>query len=107
MRLDKLLYSLRFAKTRGAAQRWIAEGHIRRNGQRVLRSNQEMAQGDVLTLPLRARVLVIEIVALPARRGPAAEAQACYRVLDGALDHGGAIAIAGGETAPEEGHAQP
>ena len=97
MRLDKLLYSLRFAKTRGAAQRWIAEGHIRRNGSRVVRNNQEVGEGDVLTLPLRSKVLAIEIVALPARRGPVAEAQACYR----ALDRGGAIAIAGGENAPE------
>lgn len=103
MRLDRLLYALRFAKTRGAAQRWIAEGHIRRNGQRVVRNNQEVGEGDVLTLPLRAKVLAIEIVALPARRGPAAEAQACYRALDGK----GAIAIAGGETAPAEGQAQP
>jgi hypothetical protein len=41
------------------------------------------------------------------RRGPAAEAQACYRALDGVLDRRGAIAIAGGENAPEEGPAQP
>ncbi|MGZ5242088.1 MAG: S4 domain-containing protein, partial [Caldimonas sp.] len=26
MRLDRLLHCLRFAKTRGTAQRWIAEG---------------------------------------------------------------------------------
>jgi NAD-dependent dihydropyrimidine dehydrogenase PreA subunit len=38
-------------------------------------------------------MLVIELLALPARRGPAAEAQSCYRVLDG----GGQSALAGGE----------
>ena len=37
MRLDRLLWFLRFARTRSAAQRWIAEGHIRRNGERVVR----------------------------------------------------------------------
>ncbi len=107
MRLDRLLCYLRFAKTRGAAQRWIAEGHIRRNGERVTRQDQPVAIGDVLTLPLRSRVLPIEILVLPKRRGPAGEARGCYRPLDGELDGSGAIAIAGGETAPEEGHAQP
>ena len=103
MRLDRLLCNLRFARTRGLAQRWIAEGHIRRNGKRVTRQDQPVAVGDVLTLPLRSKVLPIEILALPLRRGPASEARACYRPLDAAA----AIALAGGETAPEEGQAQP
>lgn len=103
MRLDKLLHCLRFAKTRGAAQRWIAEGHIRHNRNRVTENDREVAPGDVLTLPLKSGVLPIEIVALPTRREPADEACACYRALDAAP----AIAIAGGETAPEEGPAQP
>jgi ribosome-associated heat shock protein Hsp15 len=93
MRLDRLLFTLRFAKSRTLAQRWIAEGHIRRNGARVLRQDLDVAVGDVLTLPLRSRVLVIELTALPARRGPPADARACYR----ALDAGGANGIAGGE----------
>jgi ribosome-associated heat shock protein Hsp15 len=104
MRLDRLLHCLRFAKTRGAAQRWIAEGHIRRNGARVTRQDQPVAVGDVLTLPLRAKVVPIEILGLPTRRGPAAEAQACYRPLDA----GDAIAIAGAKSArEEEGPGQP
>ena len=103
MRLDRLLHCLRFARTRSAAQRWIAEGHIRRNGARVVRKNQAVEVGDVLTLPLRAKVLPIEIIALPARRGPAEEARGCYRELDG-VD---AIAIAGEQDAPEEGPALP
>ena len=82
MRIDKLLWFLRFAKTRNLSQQWIEDGHIRRNGQRVVRSGQQVAAGDVLTLPLRERVLVIELTALPLRRGPAVEAQSCYRVLD-------------------------
>lgn len=103
MRLDKLLFCLRFAKTRGAAQRWIGEGHIRHNGQRVTDNDRDVASGDVLILPLKAKVLPIAIVALPARRGPADEARSCYRELDAK----GASAIAGGETAPQEGPAQP
>jgi ribosome-associated heat shock protein Hsp15 len=103
MRLDRLLHCLRFARTRGTAQRWIAEGHIRRNGERVTRQDQMVAVGDVLTLPLRAKVLPIQILELPKRRGPPAEAQACYRPLDA----GDAIAIAGARTAREEGPGPP
>ena len=77
MRIDRLLFTLRFAKSRTLAQRWIAEGRIRHNGARVVRQDLEVAIGDVLTLPLRSRVLVIELLALPARRGPPAEARAC------------------------------
>ena len=82
MRLDRPLYNLRLAKTRTGAQRWIGEGHIRRNGERVLRQDLPIAVGDVLTLPLRREVLVIEIAALPERRGPATQARQCYRALD-------------------------
>lgn len=106
MRLDRLLFTLRFAKSRTLAQRWIAEGHIRRNGARVLRQDLDVAVGDVLTLPLRSRVLVIEVLALPARRGPPAEARACYRPLDAGLDGHGANGIAGGETQTENGSAE-
>lgn len=91
MRLDRLLYFLRFVKTRSAAQRMVAEGHLRLNGARAARQNSAVSIGDVLTLPLGRGVLVAEILALPARRGPASEAQSCYR----ALDAGQTMAIAG------------
>lgn len=103
MRIDKLLCFLRFARTRSAAQRWVSEGHIRRNGERVTRLDQPVSPGDVLTLPLSRKVLVIEIIHLPHRRGPAAEAAACYRDLDA----GRLIAIAGAERPQREGIKQP
>ena len=103
MRIDRLLHALRFARSRTLAQRWIAEGRIRRNGERVLRQDQPVAAGDVLTLPLPRAVLVIELLALPARRGPPAEAQACYRQLDA----GGTNRLAGGETQRAKGKALP
>jgi ribosome-associated heat shock protein Hsp15 len=106
MRIDRLLYQLRFAKSRTLAQRWIAGEHIRRNGERVTRQDLEVAAGDVLTLPLRNRVLVIEILALPARRGPASEARSHYRPLDAGLDGRGANGIAGGEAQAEPGRAE-
>ena len=106
MRIDRLLHALRFAKSRTLAQRWIAESHIRRNGERVIRQDLDVAVGDVLTLPLRSKVLVIELIALPARRGPPSEARACYRPLDA----GGTTGIAGGDAPNDrgpEGEVQP
>ena len=82
MRIDKLLWFLRFAKTRSVAQTMAEDGHLRLNGRRVERSHQKIVPGDVLTLPLVQGVHVVEIIVLPVRRGPASEAQACYRVLD-------------------------
>jgi len=95
LRLDKVLWFLRLAKTRGLAQQRVAEGHIRVNGRRCGRSAAPVAAGDVLTVPLGARTAVIEVLALPARRGPAAEAQACYRTLDAS----GEVALAAQPTA--------
>ncbi|MXO75452.1 RNA-binding S4 domain-containing protein [Altererythrobacter aerius] len=82
MRVDKLLWHLRLAKTRSVAQQIVAAGHVRRNGVRVLRCSADIHPGDTLTIPLAGGVRVIEIIDLPARRGPPAEAQACYRALD-------------------------
>ncbi len=82
MRVDKLLWFLRFARSRPVAQDWVGDGHIRLNGRPIDKPGMAVAAGDVLTLPFPAHVRVVEIVALPGRRGPASEAQACYRVLD-------------------------
>lgn len=83
MRVDKLLWYLRLAKTRSVAQAMAEGGHMRLNGRRVDRAHQKIATGDVLTVPIGATVRVVEIMTLPVRRGPAPEAKACYRVLDG------------------------
>ena len=83
MRIDKLLWFLRLAKTRPLAQALAQGGHMRLNGRRIDRAHHKVATGDVLTVPVGNTVRVIEILALPERRGPASEAQACYRVLDG------------------------
>ncbi len=82
MRIDKLLWFLRLAASRSFAQHWVQDGHIRLNGRRIEKPGTSIKAGDVLTLPMRSRVKVIEVAALPARRGPAEEAQSCYRVLD-------------------------
>lgn len=100
MRVDKLLWFLRFTKTRPLAQALAETGHMRLNGRRVERGAQGVAVGDVLVLPLPAGVRVVEILALPQRRGPSTEAQSCYR----ALDEGQAIPIAAGPNRPCREH---
>ncbi len=82
MRVDRALYYLRFFKTRGLAQKLMCEGHVRINGNRIQRSSHDICEGDVLTFPIGKQVRVIEILSLPKRRGPAAEAHSHYRALD-------------------------
>ncbi len=82
LRLDRLLWFLRLAPSRNLAQKWVEAGHMRCNGARCEKANKPIYAGDVLTLPMRSHVMTIRILALPAHRGPAAEAQACYQRLD-------------------------
>lgn len=89
IRIDKLLWFLRLAGTRGLAQEWASAGHIRLNGRRIERASATVRPGDVLVLPLGGGVRVIEIMTIPDRRGPASEAQACYRQLDHSGDKSG------------------
>lgn len=84
MRIDKLLWFLRFAGSRSLAQDWVGEGHIRLNGRRIARTSTAVRCGDVLVLPLPSGVGVIALARLPTRRGPVEEARGCYEVLDAA-----------------------
>ena len=100
IRIDKLLWFLRFAKSRTLAQTIVEQGHIRLNGNRVTRCAQGVLAGDRLVLPIGPNVRAIEIVSLPGRRGPAFEAAACYRVLD--ETHAYPIAAPHNEAATQE-----
>jgi ribosome-associated heat shock protein Hsp15 len=84
MRIDKLLWYLRFAASRTSAQTWVTQGHIRLNGRRIERPSSIVHAGDLLVLPMQGGVRVIKLVAFPIRRGPVPEARECYRVLDAA-----------------------
>ncbi len=78
LRIDKLLWYLRLAKTRSAAQAMIAAGYIRIDGRRVEKPHLAVHVDQVLTLPIGENVRVICVKSIPHRRGPAPEAQACY-----------------------------
>jgi ribosome-associated heat shock protein Hsp15 len=81
IRIDKLLFFLRIAKSRTLAQGWAAAGHIRINSIRVKKGSFAVHVGDVITLPAGDDVLALQLLCLPIRRGPPIEAQSCYQLL--------------------------
>jgi|HubBroStandDraft_1064217.scaffolds.fasta_scaffold38679_3 ribosome-associated heat shock protein Hsp15 len=77
-RLDKWLWQCRFYKTRSLATAAINGGKVHLNTERV-KAGHRVRIGDMLTLSLQGALAEFEVAGLPARRGPAAEAQAHYR----------------------------
>jgi ribosome-associated heat shock protein Hsp15 len=78
LRIDKLLFFLRLAKSRTLAQKLVEAGQVRIDRVRAAHPHTPVQAGQVLTLALHDRVRVLRIDTLPERRGPAAEAQHCY-----------------------------
>ncbi|MGA2840026.1 MAG: RNA-binding S4 domain-containing protein [Steroidobacteraceae bacterium] len=76
-RLDKWLWHCRFYKTRSLATAAIAGGKVHLNAERVKPAHR-VRIGDRLSLSLQGVVAEFEVLGLPQRRGPAAEAQANY-----------------------------
>ena len=81
MRIDRYLHCIRLVKSRGLAQGLIDTGHVRIDGKRVTKPSELVRVGSTIAFPLHERVRVLRVVALPARRGPPAEARACYEEL--------------------------
>ncbi|HEX7655681.1 MAG TPA: S4 domain-containing protein [Sphingomonas sp.] len=82
MRLDRFLWHARIVKTRPFAQALAGSGHLRIDGRVVDRAAAPVRIGNVLTFAdHHGRVRVLRVAALPRRRGPVAEAQACYHDL--------------------------
>ncbi len=82
IRIDQLLWRLRFMKTRGLAQKAIKRSHVRVNGRRVIRASASVRADDILTMPWGGSVIALRLIEIPQRRGPASEAQACYMLLE-------------------------
>ena len=81
LRLDKFLWFARIVKTRALAQEMAEKGRLRLNGRIVDRAHALVRPGDVLSFARHGAVRAIEVLALPARRGPPAEAKALYSEL--------------------------
>ncbi len=84
LRIDKWLWHARFCRTRTIAQMRATKGHIRLNGRRVGKPGARIRAGDILTLVSAGKVVVLRVLALGERRGPAAEAQTLYEFIEDA-----------------------
>ena len=82
LRLDKFLWFARIVKTRALAQKLAEDGRLRLSGRVIDRAHCPVRVGDVLSFAVHGRVRVLRVDALPARRGPPAEARALYTDLD-------------------------
>ena len=78
IRLDKLLFFLRLSRSRLLAQQLIAGGTIRVDGRRVDKPGTMVRAGAMLVLPINGTARALRLLAIPRRRGPAAEARTCY-----------------------------
>ena len=81
MRIDRFLFFIRLVRSRTIAQHVIEEGYVRIDGKRVEKPSEDVRPGSIVALPLHGHVRVLRILELPSRRGPAAEARACYEEL--------------------------
>ncbi len=78
-RLDKWLWCARLLRQRADCAALAAAGGIRVNRLPTDKPHAKLRVGDVITLPLRSDVRVLRVLALAARRGPAAEAAGLYQ----------------------------
>jgi len=77
LRIDRWLYYCRFFKTRSKASAAVTGGHVRLNGERAAPGSR-VKVGDRIILVREHLEYSVELLSIPLRRGPAAEAQSCY-----------------------------
>jgi len=76
-RIDKWLWQARFYKTRSLAAAAIQGGKVHLNSERVKPAHR-VRVGDRLSLSIDGIVAEFDVLGLPSRRGPAAEAQSHF-----------------------------
>ena len=79
IRLDQLLYYLRFFKTRGIATRAIEKGSCKVNNFVVKKKNKVIDIGDIVSIKNEKLTKQIKILKIPLRRGPFKEAIIHYK----------------------------
>lgn len=81
-RIDKWLWCARFVKTRALAATLVRAGHVRRDGRRLGDPDKLVRPGDVLTIALPRTVVVVRVLSVADRRGPATEAHLLYEAVE-------------------------
>jgi ribosome-associated heat shock protein Hsp15 len=77
-RIDKWLWHARVVRTRSAAARLAAAGHVRVNGQRIASPSRPVRSGDVVTVALQRGVRVLKVSQFAERRGSADDARSLW-----------------------------
>jgi ribosome-associated heat shock protein Hsp15 len=76
-RIDKWLWHARFFKTRSLAAAAVNGGKVKLDGERV-KAAREVRIGQLVNVTVGDHAIEVQVLGLPARRGPASEAQAAY-----------------------------
>jgi ribosome-associated heat shock protein Hsp15 len=77
VRIDKWLWAARLVKTRALAAEAVKGGRVHVNGHAV-KPSRDVKVGDRLELSLGQTRMVVDVLGIAERRGPAAEAQKLY-----------------------------
>ncbi len=77
LRVDRWLWFARFYRTRTAASAAVQGGHVQVNGERA-RAATRVSCGDRILIRRNRLQYEVTVLDLPACRGPAKTAQACY-----------------------------
>ena len=77
LRIDRWLFYCRFFKTRVLATAAVTGGHVKLNGERTTPGSR-VKGGDRIDLVRERLPYSMEVLEIPSRRGPAAEAKRCY-----------------------------
>ncbi len=91
LRIDRWLFFCRFFKTRVLASGAVSGGHVKLNRARAT-PGARVKSGDHIELIKERLPYSLEILEVPARRGPAAEARRCYREDDKTVQQREALA---------------
>ena len=76
-RIDRWLWCARFHRSRALAAAAVKGGKVHVNGERP-KPARDISVGDQLDITLGSDACIVIVRSLPARRGPATEARACY-----------------------------
>jgi len=84
LRIDRWLCAVRLYKSRSLAAQAVSGGRVHVNGARV-KPARAVRAGDQVSLTRGALTFDCEVIALPARRGPASAVAGCYRELPASI----------------------
>lgn len=80
-RIDRWMFFARVVKSRSLAAKLAQSGRVRVNGDKIDQPSRQVAVGDVLTITLDRKVLVLKVMQPGVRRGPFEEAKGLYEDL--------------------------